>query len=170
MRTRFVLPAAVVLLVALVACRTGGAPSAGETPLEGKTAPPFKLAKLEGGELSSASLAGKVVLLDFWATWCKPCHEQTRLLNQLYPEVRDRGVEFLAINSGEEVDLVKSFAKPGTFSYPVLLDPTDSLSLELDVVALPTLVVIDKAGKIAFFYEGVLEPAELRKELAKAGA
>ena len=170
MRKRALLVVVPVLLLVFQGCQGGGAPVSSEAPQKGGAVPDFKLERLEGGELSFASLQGKVVLLDFWATWCKPCHEQTRLLNELYPDVRASGVEFLGVNSGEDVEKVKSFVKPGTFAYPVLLDPTDSLSLELDVVALPTLIIVDKGGKISFFHEGLLDAAALRREIKKAGA
>ncbi len=145
----------------------GGDPNA---PLVGKAAPAFELKTLEDSSLSLASYRGKVVLLDFWATWCKPCHEQTKILTPLYAELKGQGVEFLAVNSGEEEDTVRSFVADTPFTYPVLLDPEDSLAAPYGVQALPTLVVVDREGKVTLFQEGISDAAELRREIARAGA
>ncbi len=136
----------------------------------GQPAPAFELADLEGAKVSLASLRGKTVLLDFWATWCKPCHEQTRILTPLYEELAGQGIEFLAVNSGEDEATVRRFVDKNPFAYPVLLDPEDSLAGKLDVIALPTLVVVDKDGNVSFTEEGIAEAAAVRRELAKAGA
>jgi peroxiredoxin len=135
-----------------------------------ETVPAVTLARLSGGEVSLADYRGQVVLLDFWATWCTPCRAQAAILEPLYEEYRQRGVEFLAVDSGEEVETVRRFVERDPFPYPVLLDPDDSLGLALDVLALPTLVVVDKEGKIAYFNEGIADAQELRRELEKAGA
>ncbi len=164
--------ALVALALASLACSPpppAAAPSAEPGSPVGKPAPGFELSGLDGAKVSLASLHGKTVLLDFWATWCKPCHEQTRILTPLYEELKSQGAEFLAVNSGEDEETVRSFAAKNPFAYPVLLDPEDSLAAKLDVVALPTLVVIDRSGKVAFFQDGIAEATAIKKELEKAG-
>jgi cytochrome c biogenesis protein CcmG, thiol:disulfide interchange protein DsbE len=158
-------------LLAGACAPTRPAPDGGsQSPLAGKPAPAFELDRLDHGKLALADLHGKVVLLDFWATWCKPCHEQTRILTPLYDELRAKGVEFLAVNSGEDEKTVQDFVAASPFAYPVLLDPTDSLSGPYDVQALPTLVVMDREGKVTLAQDGVADAAYIRQALAKAGA
>ena len=66
----------------------------------GELAPPFSMALVGGGEIDTADLHGKVVMLDFWASWCPPCRDEAPTLAQVYAEYRDRGVEFVGVNSG----------------------------------------------------------------------
>ncbi|HRC84136.1 MAG TPA: TlpA disulfide reductase family protein [Thermoanaerobaculia bacterium] len=132
--------------------------------------PRFELTSLDGAKVNTASLEGKVVLFDFWATWCGPCHEQTKVLKGLYPELREGGVTLLAVNSGEDEETVRSFAARSPFPYPVLLDPRDSLSTQFQVSVLPTLVVIDRHGKVMAFEEGLVDGDSLRETLKRAGA
>jgi peroxiredoxin len=156
------------VLLALLAC-PGRAPS-GRSELVGQEAPPFRLSSVAGGEISLSDYPGRVVLLEFWATWCNPCHEQARILAPLYQAMRGRPVEFLAVDSGEESAVVERFVAKNPFAYPVLLDPEDSLALALSVVALPTLVIVDREGRISWINEGIADAETLRRELERAGA
>jgi cytochrome c biogenesis protein CcmG, thiol:disulfide interchange protein DsbE len=160
-----------LLVLTLGVCGCAG-PDRQSAPagLLGKPMPNFALSDLGGQEVSLESLRGKVVLIDFWATWCNPCHQQTKILAKLWPEVSQEDVVFLALNSGEPVETVKRFAAKSPFDYPVLLDPEDSVALKLKIEALPTLVVLDREGKISAFQEGLVDAALLRDELARAGA
>lgn len=137
----------------------------------GGEAPAFKLQTLDGRALGPLDFQGqKVVLVDFWATWCGPCHLQRQILEPLYDEFRGRGVEFLAVSLGEDGQTVRDFTLQHPFAYPVLIDPEDKLSTELQINALPTLMVVDRQGKIAFVHVGVADRDQLRKVLAGAGA
>lgn len=165
-----------LILAPLAALALACGPAAGpgdEVPgaiAVGDPAPAFRLATLDGGELGPQDLAGKVVLLEFWATWCIPCHAQADILEPLYREYRERGVEFLAVDLGEDEETVRRFVAANPFPYPVLLDPEDELSWELGIHALPTLMVIDRAGAVSFVHTGVVDEDELRRVLGKAGA
>lgn len=164
----------VLPLVALAGCAgpESGQPSRRQAGPAGDgaggTLPDLALAELSGGEIGLADYRGQVLLLDFWATWCTPCRAQAEILEPLYEEYRSQGVEFLAIDSGEDAETVRRFVERAPFPYPVLLDPDDQLGLALDVLALPTVVVVDREGRIAYFNEGVVDAQELRRELDKA--
>ena len=130
----------------------------------------FRLDRLAGGSLGPPDLAGRVVLVDFWATWCVPCHAQADILKDLYPKVRGDGVEFLAVDVGEERDLVERFVASRPFPYPVLLDPDSAIADSLGVYSLPTLLIVDRKGRISYFSDGIHDEDELLRLLAAAGA
>lgn len=168
--------AAAAIGLALVAAACGGeAADAGggaeaNGALAGKSSD-FRLARLEGGgRLGPPDLANQVVLIDFWATWCVPCHAQADILKDLYPEVRGDGVEFLAVDVGEDRELVREFVASRPFPYPVLLDPRSEVADSLGVYSLPTLMVVDRQGRVAHFEEGIHDAAELRRILEAAGS
>lgn len=165
--------AAVLGLALLAACGGDGADADGAAAANGDLAgkrTDFRLARLDGGRLGPPDLADQVVLIDFWATWCVPCHAQADILKELYPEVQGDGVEFLAVAVGEDREIVEEFAASRPFPYPVLLDPGSEVADSLGVYSLPTLMVIDRRGRVAHFDEGIHDAAELRRILGAAGA
>jgi len=129
----------------------------------------FHLKSVDGRLLGPKDFRGQVVVVDFWATWCLPCHLQAQILAPLHQEYKDKGVQFLAANAGEDEATVRSFLKRKPFPYPVLLDPEDRVSTELGILSLPTLLVIDRTGKVRYFDAGVLDAPSLRKILKQAG-
>ncbi|HEX6904726.1 MAG TPA: TlpA disulfide reductase family protein [Thermoanaerobaculia bacterium] len=141
----------------------------------GKPAPPgvsvdFRLKTVDGRTIGPKDFKGQVVVIDFWATWCGPCHLQAEILQPIYKEYKGRGVQFLAANVGEDLDTVKKFLAKKPFPYPVLLDPDQNVSADLGVVALPTLLVVDKKGKVAWLQSGIADGDTLRQMIKKAGA
>jgi thiol-disulfide isomerase/thioredoxin len=164
---------AVIGLALLAACGGDAADAGGDTAANGDMAgksTDFRLASLDGGHLGPPDLAGQVVLIDFWATWCVPCHAQADILKELYPAVKGDGVEFLAVDVREDREDVEEFVASRPFPYPVLLDPESEVADSLGVYSLPTLMVIDRQGRVAHFDEGIHDEAELRRILAAAGA
>jgi len=135
----------------------------------GDAAPAFTRDALDGHSVSLRDYRGRVVLVDFWATWCGPCHLQADILAPLYAEYRERGVEFLSVSVGEEVATVRDFVAKSPSPYPVLVDPADELTPTYGIVALPTVLIVDKAGKVTYFNFGISDADTLRKALAQAG-
>jgi len=108
----------------------------------------FTLGGVDGGKLSMAGLKGKVIVLDFWATWCGPCRTQ----HPLYEQVKKRfasnsEVVFLSIDSDEERQVVKPFLTEAKWTGPVYFE--DGLCRALSVFGLPTTVVIDRQGRVS---------------------
>ncbi|MEM7049171.1 MAG: TlpA disulfide reductase family protein [Acidobacteriota bacterium] len=134
----------------------------------GSPLPPFELDSLDDGKFALAEAQGKVTLLEFWATWCVPCHKQAEILAPLYREIDPDQVQFLAIAIGEDESTVREFVSRKPFDYPVLLDPVEELAFELGVVALPTLLIADAEGRVTYFRPGVMEADEIRDLLDEA--
>lgn len=117
-----------------------------------------------------ADLGPTVRIVDFWATWCLPCHLQTDVLVKAYPELRARGVEVLAVGVGEDEKTVRAYLAKHPVPYPNLLGAQDTvLGGRLGVPLLPVILVLDRAGQVAFFDAGILDRPSLEKVLAKAG-
>ena len=142
---------------------------ASDVAREDTAAPQFRLASLSGDMISPQDFEGEIVVIDFWATWCGPCHLQAEILKGLHEEFGDKGVRFLAISLGEPEDVVREFIERNPYPYPVLVDPEDQLSLDLGIYVLPTIMVIDRNGTVAFLEPGVSDAETLRRVLYEAG-
>ena len=141
---------------------SGPPPAAGDYgPL-----PAFDLPRLDGSRATPADFEGQVLVLDFWATWCGPCRKQAEELEEVFPEFEGQGVQFLAVDSGEDFETVERFVEKTPFSYPVLLDSMDELSIDLEVMALPTVVIVDRDGRVVFNEAGIATAEELRDEIS----
>jgi peroxiredoxin len=107
----------------------------------------FTLVDLQGKNWTLKELKGKVVLVNFWATWCPPCRKEMPDLNSLYQRFKDRGFLILAI-SDEEADKVKPFIAERSISYPVMLDPGRKVNELFQVEGIPKSFVYDRDGKL----------------------
>lgn len=107
----------------------------------------FTLIDLQGKRWTLKELKGKVVLVNFWATWCPPCRKEMPDLNTLYQRFKDQGFVILAI-SDEEADKVKPFIAERNISYPVMLDPGRKVNELFQVQGIPKSFVYDREGKL----------------------
>jgi len=137
--------------------------------LSGKDAADFKFRSLDGKEFSLQALRGKVVLLDFWATWCGPCRKDMPALERIYSEFGDRGLVMLGMNVGEDREAVSKFLAANKLSYPIVLAGQMEMLESYSVTAFPTVVLIDREGKIALYHVGSGSESELREALAALG-
>jgi thiol-disulfide isomerase/thioredoxin len=131
-------------------------------------APAFDLVGLDGERYRLDDFSGRVVLVEFWATWCGPCRLQAEILARLYDEVQSADFEFLAVSLGEPEDIVGEYVRKDPFPYPVLLDPEEILGYALEVYALPTVMIVDGKGQITFFRPGITDGETLRRALLAA--
>ncbi|MCL5978674.1 MAG: TlpA family protein disulfide reductase [Nitrospirae bacterium] len=110
----------------------------------------FTLPDINGKKVSLSEFKGKVVILNFWATWCGPCRAEMPSLNKLYIEFKDKGLAVIAVSVDTSENPVKSFIKKHNLSFPVLMDKNKEVSFdEYGVLGLPTTFIIDKNGIIA---------------------
>jgi thiol-disulfide isomerase/thioredoxin len=136
----------------------------------GKRAPDLKAKSVHGDDVDLHGLRGKVVMLDFWTTWCIPCKRELPVLEKLHTEFHDSGLELVGINVDDEQGAVRDFVKSVGLPYPVVpLDSAHDLVTTLAVNAFPTVVLIDREGKIVSYEVGARGEAALRADLAKLG-
>jgi len=145
-----------------VADATSGAGSAASEPL-----PAISLKLLNGGALNVESLKGKVVVIDFWATWCVPCKAEIPTFNQMIKDYKDRGLEIIAVSLDEEgAAKVKPFLKENPMSYTqVIGDQSAAGAFNVDDSKLPVALIIDKQGRIRFRHVGLTKKEIFESEV-----
>jgi len=129
---------------------------ASRPPLLGSSAPTFQLNSLAGPAHSLEQYRGKVVLLNFWATWCQPCTKEMPAMQAAYDALRDQGFVVLAINELEDVPKVRDHIAEHQHTFEVLLDPDNHVANQFGVVGLPVSIFIDKTGHVRKIVKGGL--------------
>ncbi len=119
-------------------------------PSEGapEAAPGFMVETFDGQTLRLSDLEGKVVVLNFWASWCPPCRWEMPSFERIWQEYRERDVVFVGIAMSDTFEDASEFAEASGVTYPLALDTTHDIAREYEVVSLPTTFFIDKAGHI----------------------
>lgn len=123
-------------------------------------APDFTLHTLAGPNLRLQELRGKVVLINFWATWCGPCQQEMPKLNLLYEKYRAAGFVLLGVNVDEDVKHASEVATRLGLKFPVLLDTEKSISTLYDLSTMPSTVIVDRDGKVRYLHRGYLSGVE----------
>ena len=144
-------------LVAVVAGVRAAAPTGtGQAPsLIGKPAPAFALKDITGAPLRLADYRGKVVLVDFWATWCVPCRTEIPHFAKLQTKYASRGFSVIGISLDDAPEPVPPFAKKYGMNYPVAVGDAALAERYGGVLGLPVAFVIDRDGRIRHRYDGV---------------
>ena len=129
---------------------------------ERKAAPQFELKDMDGKTVRLSDYKGKVVLLDFWATWCGPCKIEIPWLKEFQRKYRDRGFEIIGVAMDDEGwQVVKPFAAELGINYRIVMGDDATAQLYGGVDALPTTFVIDREGKIAVVHVGLTSKGEI---------
>jgi peroxiredoxin len=136
------LVAAVVVAFPVVAGELSGA------------APDFTLQSRGGEQISLSELRGDVVMINFWATWCGPCREEMPHLEALHQRYSDLGFTLLGVNVEEDSRLSDQFLAETPVTFDILFDPQNGVSELYDVVAMPSTVLVDRAGNMRFIHHG----------------
>ncbi len=161
---RKVLLAAAAALVLLV-CSLSTASAAERSPLKiGDPPPRFTLTALDGKTVTVPDdLAGKAVVIHFWADWCPYCLDEMPVLESLYRQYRQQGLVIYAVNVGQEPDVAKAFVDRVRISYPVLLDREGRTAKQYGVLGLPRTFFLDRKGLIKYKLLGEASEDMLRK-------
>ncbi|WP_051797397.1 TlpA family protein disulfide reductase [Catenuloplanes japonicus] len=152
-------------------CATGDngviACAAGERP----DAPVVAGELLDGTAYDLTSARGKIVVVNFWGSWCSPCRAEAKELEQTYQATKSTGVDFLGINNRDDRDAAIQFEK-GRVTYPSLFDPANRLGLDFDIPpgATPSTVVLDREGRIALVIRRSVLASELTPLVQKVAA
>jgi len=146
-----------VLLAALTALPVFDGWSMGSrVPAVGMQAEDFRLTDLDGKPQSLSQYRGKIVLLNFWATWCKPCTTEMPAMQTAYDKLRDKGFVVLAVNELEDDAKVREHIKQYGHTFPVLMDRDNKVANQFGVFGLPVSVFIDQEGRVQEYIKGGL--------------
>ena len=149
----------------LVACDSG-APAVQLN--SGQPAPIFRTVTLNGAPVDfPAALAGKPVVIRFWADWCKYCEGEMKAIESVYRRHRDRGLEVLAINAGQDKPAVAAFMQKIGVSYPALLDEQSKIARSFGVVGLPTTYFVDARGIVRGKIVGEADEATFESQVVE---
>ena len=124
------------------------------SPLVGQPAPDFALRTVNGGLIRLSQLRGKIVVLDFWATWCQPCIASVPKVIDVVDSLSDKGVVLLGVNQGEPVEIVRPFLEERQWQLQVALDSKAEVSGQYGVVTLPRTMIIDAMGIVQAVHTG----------------
>ena len=120
-----------------------------------RPAPDLRLPDLQGaGSVSLRSLAGSVVVLNIWASWCPPCREEAQGLEQGWTRYRSRGVQFVGVDHEDTRGAGMAFVRRFGVTYPSGFDPDGTVAARYGAVGIPTTVVIDRRGRIVYQFLG----------------
>jgi thiol-disulfide isomerase/thioredoxin len=139
------------------------------SPLVGKPADDFTLPDLKGVKRALSSHKGKVVLLDFWATWCGPCRREMPIIEKLHGRFAKKGLVVYGVNCSESSAKAKAFVAKYAYTFPQLLDHDGSVQARYQITAIPTVFIVDKQGTVRAHLIGGRSEDELVAALAKAG-
>ncbi len=117
----------------------------------------FTVPSLGNGSETLSRQRGKVVLLNFWATWCPSCRKEMPSIETLWKKLKDKPFTIMAISVGEARDTVNKFIVENKYTYPVFLDPDSKLGAAFDVSGIPTTYLVDKDGKVIAGNQGAAE-------------
>ncbi len=141
------------IMAALLALSAGTAQSA-VAPLA--VAPDFTLRSMSGSNLRLKEQRGRVVLINFWATWCGPCRQEIPHLNKLYDKYRAAGFVLLGVNVDDDARNASDVAQKLGIKFPVLLDTDKKVSNLYDLSTMPSTVLVDREGRVRYVHKGYL--------------
>jgi len=131
-----------------------------------RAAPNWTLPDLQGKNFQLSDYKGKVVVLDFWGSWCGPCRQELPVFQKIYEQYKGKNVAFFGVNwekggSGQDLkQVVRDFMSTNNYSFPVVLDHERSAQMAYDIQGFPTVFLIDRTGMIRYQNVGVAEGIE----------
>jgi peroxiredoxin len=141
-------------MVGMLALLGGALVASAEALDTGAKAPEFSLKDQSGKTVDSASLAGKVVILDFWATWCAPCREEMPELQKFYKKYNAKGLEIVGISVDKAPDGIKEFVGKLKVTFPVVHDDAHKVADKYSPPRMPSSYIIDRKGVVRYVHGG----------------
>ncbi|MBI1734009.1 MAG: redoxin domain-containing protein [Candidatus Rokubacteria bacterium] len=138
------------------------------TPFIGKPASPFTLTLFDGSVLRLEDFRGKVVFLNFWASWCPPCRAEARTLEAAWRNYRDQGVVFVGVNIQDEEESARAFLEEFGITYPNGIDRGARIAIEYGVWGLPETFFIDRDGHVTNKHVRALDLENVATKLEEA--
>ncbi len=125
-------------------------------PKIGDAVPQFQGTTLKGDKFNLADYKGKVILIDFWASWCIPCREEMPYLMELYRKYKDSDFEIIAVNIDDNPDNARKFISelPGTIHFPVVKDSKQEIPPQFQIKGMPSTILVNKKGIIQYWHTG----------------
>ncbi len=174
-RRRFLLTLAILLPVVFIVFMIGllsgigsGQPPSPETrsiaerlapaKASGQPAPPFTMTRVQGkGSISLGDFSGRVVVLNFWASWCAPCRQEAPQLQAVWQSYQGRGVQFLGVDQQDSLSAGVAFQRQLGITYPSVFDPEGKLSTKYGLVGIPSTLIIDGRGRVLYRFLGKID-------------
>jgi cytochrome c biogenesis protein CcmG/thiol:disulfide interchange protein DsbE len=136
-----------------------------QRPQAGDPAPEFALTLFDGSRVSLRELRGKIVVLNFWASWCAPCRNEAPALEQVWETTQDRGVVVLGVTYLDAAGASQAWIEEMGITFPSGLDPQSQISKAYAVTGVPETFLIDRQGNVAWFRIGELDAASLLEQI-----
>ena len=163
---------ALIAVLVWASVKSGGNPGGlgvndefGEVDVKAETAREFSLELLDGTTITLSGLRGKVVMLDFWASWCPPCRQEAPTLGQVYRELQGQPVEFVGIDIWDRLEDAQDFIDRYNVPYPNGIDDRGSIAIDYGVRGIPEKFFIDQQGVVVKKFVGPMSAESLRAAL-----
>jgi len=131
-----------------------------------RPAPNFTVTTLDGKQLTMSDLRGKTVVLNIWASWCKPCEEEAGELNRAYAQYQERNVAFVGIAFNDDTGPMRDFVNKHSVPYPVALDTEGKISIDLGITGVPETYIVNPDGQMTQKWVGPITAKQLTTLLA----
>jgi peroxiredoxin len=154
-----------LLVLLATACTDAATPNAVDSKVVGNPAPEFTLTSVNAkGSVSMSSLAGQVVIVDFWGTFCDPCKKSFPKLQELYAKYKGNGLTVVGISEDDEKDGIAAFGGSYGAKFPLVWDETKSVAGKWNPGSMPATFIVDRKGVVRFFHHGYREGDEVEIE------